>query len=279
MGMIVRRLMWALLALSLPISTLLAQQSPPDPQPADQPRDISTVDPAPLGGAIAVDIPEESNIDQSQFEIPELSGARQAIGSQLVDGELPRPLADYSVRLPELTQRITLFRNGLVAIRISARDGVLAKKIILPEDALTNYQKELTTASLNDVQQQFLTVPIKGSLATLRVYEGNGSWVERKFDPTVMLPASLARQRTIMEDLLRAVAQDREVSSSVAGYRPSVGDQLVSSDRKVYEVTRLMQAGAMVELRCLSEPTRIFVASKDLHNLFIGSRRTAPHKE
>ena len=40
-----------------------------------------------------------------------------------------------------------------------------------------------------------------------------------------------------------------------------------------------MQEGSMVELRCLSEPTRIFVATKDLHNLFIGSRRTSAAKE
>ena len=49
-----------------------------------------------------------------------------------------------------------------------------------------------------------------------------------------------------------------------------VGDQLVGDDQKVYRVTRIAD-GDIVELQCLSQPTRLYVEMKDLYHYFIGT--------
>src|SRR5215213_4256279 len=71
-----------------------AQTDPAPPPPAPPGHDISKVDPAPLGGAIAVPLPEKRSRQLKRYEIPELTGSRQAIGSQLINGELPKPVLD-----------------------------------------------------------------------------------------------------------------------------------------------------------------------------------------
>ena len=96
------------------------------------------------------------------------------------------------------------------------------------------------------------------------------NFVERQFDPMARLPKTLSDQVVLMRDLLRVIYQDREMTNSVAGYLPKVGDQLVGDDKKVYKVTRVVGTN-IVELRCLSQPTTIYVAVKDLYNYFIGT--------
>jgi len=51
---------------------------------------------------------------------------------------------------------------------------------------------------------------------------------------------------------------------------PKAGDQLVGDDKKVYKVIRVVN-DKFVELRCLSQPTTIYVDVKDLYNYFIGT--------
>src|SRR6476661_6519181 len=74
----------------LTVTPLLAQQSPPAPQ--ERPHGIDMVEPAPTDGAIATPLPEAQRRKLKKLDIPELSGARQALGSQVVDGALPRPV-------------------------------------------------------------------------------------------------------------------------------------------------------------------------------------------
>src|SRR4051812_16348946 len=76
--------------LALVAATALAQTPVQEP-----PHDISKVDPAPLGGAISVPLPERERKRLEKYEIPELVGSRQALGSQLIDGRLPHPILDY----------------------------------------------------------------------------------------------------------------------------------------------------------------------------------------
>src|SRR6185503_15189728 len=94
---------WALEAMVLSLVPSLHAQPITEPTT----HDISGVDPAPLGGAIAVPVPEKQRRKLKKYEIPELAGARQAIGPQLVDGRLPNPLIDYHVRDAVLDQRIS----------------------------------------------------------------------------------------------------------------------------------------------------------------------------
>jgi hypothetical protein len=253
--------------MAFPVSSAICQESAP--------RDISTVERAPLGGALALEIPEDVRIDQSQIEVPELAGSRQVIGSQLVEGELPRPVFDYSVITPHFRERLTLFGNGLVSVRIRQNDQTIQKKVLLPEDAVAAYRAELTGERLALVDKQSLSPSRRGGESSIRVWNDDGTWVERRFDPSQLLPRLLERQRTVLEDLVRAIAQDREVTNSVAGYTPRVGDQLVSHDRRIYEVIRIIEDGRIVELRCLSQPTKIYLAANDLHNHFVGSRPRA----
>lgn len=241
---------------------------------AQAPRDISSVDVAPPGTAIAV-MPDDPRVDPSKLEIPELAGAMQALGSQLIDGRLPRPLIDYWTRSEAVTERLTLFEGGLLAVRLSVPGGEIRKKVILPPDAVQAYRAELSPPSLRRMPTFDLS---RDSVWTglIRVYDPAGTPVERRFDSTVVLPRELEQFRVVMQDLLRAVCQDREVTNTVAGYTPKVGDRLVSDDQRVFEVTSFIGGGQFVELRCISDPTRMYVAVKELHTRFVGSQRTIP---
>ncbi|HYM61002.1 MAG TPA: hypothetical protein VEZ11_08925, partial [Thermoanaerobaculia bacterium] len=109
---------WATVVLAFAAALpLLAQSQPASSAPPLEPgHDINTVDPAPLAGAIAIPLPPSQQKRLKKYEIPELAGARQALGPQLVDGRLPRPLLDYSIRQGPLEQRLSFFEQGLVVL-------------------------------------------------------------------------------------------------------------------------------------------------------------------
>jgi hypothetical protein len=246
-------------------------QSPPIQEP---PHDISQVEAAPLGGAIAVPLPEKERRKLKKYEIPELAGARQALGSQLINGALPRPLVDYAAQEAAVRQRLSIFEGGLVVVDVSGAGGTIRKKLIIPDDALKNYLRAISPAALKGVHAGELTRPRDGRAATLRVYSARHEFVERAFDPMATLPKELLDQVAPLQDLLRAVYQDRSVTNSVANYRPKAGDQLVGDDRKVYRVERVID-GHIVMLRCTSTPQLLYVDAKDLANYFIGTPRAA----
>ncbi|HVS30648.1 MAG TPA: hypothetical protein VMS98_04250 [Thermoanaerobaculia bacterium] len=261
---------WVLAAvvIALPVP-VLAQHDPPAPGTAAEPHDISKVDTAPLGGAIAVPIPEKQRRRLKRYEIPELVGAQQAIGSQLIDGRLPLPLVDYHVRNAVIDQRISFFEGGLVVVRLSGAGGTIQKRVIIPPDALEKYLEVTSARSLRKIGEMEVTPPAELRTARLRIYDGD-SFVERLFDPTGTKPKRLQDQVGPLEDLLRAITEDREVTSSVAGYEPKVGDELVGDDRRVYRVERVIADSGIVQLRCVSQPTILYIAKKDLHNYFVG---------
>jgi len=231
--------------------------------------DITGVDPAPLGGSIAIPLPERERKKLSKLDIPELVGTRQALGSQRIEGRLPRPLIDYSINTTTVFQRLSIFEGGLVVVEVRGTGGTIRKKVVIPADALQSYLHAVSPVALAAVHNGELTKPRDTRHALLRVYDAQ-SFVERQFDPMATMPKSLSDQVIPMQDLLRAVYQDRTVTNSVSGYMPKVGDQLVGDDRKVYKVVRVVSE-KIVELRCLSQPTTIYVDVKDLYNYFIGT--------
>src|ERR1700688_2929177 len=100
------RQLTTLLGCLLLSGSLFAQSQPPRAvEEETPPHDISKVDAAPLGGAIAVPLPEAQRKKLQKYEIPELAGSRQALGSQLVGGELPKPILDYIARDANVQQR------------------------------------------------------------------------------------------------------------------------------------------------------------------------------
>jgi hypothetical protein len=252
---------------------LLAAAQSQTPQLAPPPNpthDISQVDEAPLGGAIAIPLPERERKKLAKYDIPELAGSRQAVGPQRIDGRLPKPLVDYSAMTTEVYQRLSIFEGGLVVVEVRGTGGTIRKKVIIPDDALHNYLHSISPAALASVHDSELSKPRDTRRSLLRAYDAQQNFVERQFDPMATMPKALSDQVVPLQDLLRVIYQDRGVTNSVAGYMPKAGDQLVGDDKKVYKVVQVMNE-KIVELRCMSQPTTIYVDVKDLYNYFIGT--------
>jgi hypothetical protein len=237
--------------------------------------DISKVEPAPTDGAIVTPIEDIRGRRLKKYDILDLNGARQAIGSQLIDGRLRKPLIDYISREGTIQQRVSLFEGGLVVIDMSGGTNI-RKKVLLPDEAHADYMKHETNSALRAIKPDALPVPDLDGRSALRVYEADGTWIERVYNPRKMLPKAMSDQIAPMLDLLRAVAEDRSVTTSVAGYEPKPGDELIADDQKVYRVVRIVDPPGVVELKCLDAPTSMFIAKKDLDQYFIGARKLPP---
>jgi hypothetical protein len=238
--------------------------------PALAQHDITKVDPAPADSAIATPIP--TTRAYRKYSVPDLAGARQALGSQLIDGRLRKPLIDFLTAEGDVQQRISVFEGGLVVVNMTGA-ATIRKKVLIPDDALQTYVRTVTPAALTAVDRSSIAMPELRQEARLRVYDIDGRYVERVFNPTRVLPKALEDQITPLRDLLRAVSEDRAVTSTVAGYEPKPGDELVADDQKVYRVIRVVDGAGVVELQCLDAPTTIFVTKANLHLYFIGANR------
>ena len=241
---------------------------------AQTPHDISTVDRAPAGGAISVPLPESERKRLEKYDIPDLAGAQQALGSQLIKGELPKPILDYIANEGPVIERLSMFEGGLVVINVSGAAGTIRKKLLIPADAMKNYLKAVNAEMLAKIPDYSLQKPQQGREARLRVYTTAGKFVERSFDPMAVMPKSMNDQLLPLQDLLRAMYEDRGVTSSVAGYMPKTGDRLVADDQKIYRVMRVID-DRLVELHCETQPMTIYVATADLHKYFIGTAGAA----
>jgi hypothetical protein len=230
--------------------------------------DITKVEPAPPDAAVATPGPRKP---MKKYDVPDLAGARQALGSQLIDGRLPKPLIDYIARTGDVAQRVSIFEGGLVVLNMTGA-GAIRKKVLIPADAVAQYRKAITAEGLDSIDERSLPQPEPTRYAQIRAYADDGSFVERTFDPGRVSPKSLEDRVAPMRDLLRAISEDRDVSTSVAGYDPKPGDELVADDQKIYRVVRIVDPPGVVELKCLSAPTTIYVAKKDLKEYFVGAR-------
>jgi hypothetical protein len=117
-----------------------------------------------------------------------------------------------------------------------------------------------------------LSRPDGSRVARLRVYATDGTPVERLYNPLAILPKALADKVLPMQDLLRAISEDRTVTTSIANYAPKEGDELVADDQRVFRVVRVTEPGGVVELKCVTDPTSMYVARKDLSQYFVGRR-------
>jgi hypothetical protein len=236
--------------------------------PALGQHDITQVAPAPPGGAGATPLPNQRRM--RRYDIPDLAGARQALGPQLIDGHLPKPLVDYLMKEGSVEQRISIFEGGLVVIRMTG-SGTIQKKMLIPADALQRYLAATKADALREIRQAALASPDREQSALLRIYSSD-TYVERAFHPAAVPPKELNDMIAPLRDLLRAMSEDRGVTSTVAGYEPQPGDELVADDEKTYRVVRVVNPPGVVELRCLDAPTTIYVAKKDLNLYFVGAK-------
>jgi hypothetical protein len=242
--------------------------------PSQPGHDLSQVDAAQIEGSGSVPLPQAQSRRLRKYDIQELAGSHQAIGSQLIDGRLPKPKLDLVSRNGRVLQRISFFEGNLVVVHMSGAGGTILKKLIIPDDAVAAYLHAASIEKLAPMRQDSLPRPRDGREATLRLYREDGTFISRSYDPTGTLPRKLHDQLLPLQDLLRAISEDRTVSSSVANYIPKVGDELVGEDRKVYRVTRLVQGSDIVELHCTSTPTIMYVSKQDLYNYFVGAKPT-----
>jgi hypothetical protein len=233
--------------------------------------DISKVDPVAPDAVIATPVPERERKRLKKYDMPELAGAKQALGPQLIDGRLPRPLADYVAVEGGIEQRVSIFEGGLVVVKMTGAAS-LQKKVIIPPDALEQYMRTLTAESLQAIDQRELAPAERTHRATVRVYAADGTHVERVFHPGRVPPKQLNDHVAPLRDLLRAISEDRGVTTSLAGYEPKAGDELVSDDHKLYRVVRVAPGHGVVELQCLDAPSTVYIAKKDLHLYFLGRR-------
>ena len=182
-----------------------------------------------------------------------------------------KPLVDYSVTTADIYQRLSIFEGGLVVVEVRGAGGTIRKKVIIPDDALPELPPhDLARRAGARCAMRELSKPRDTRRALLRAYDAQQNFVERQFDPMATMPKALSDQIVPMQDLLRAIYQDRAVTNTVAGYMPKAGDQLVGDDKKIYKVVRVVN-DKIVELHCLSQPTTIYVDVKDLYNYFIGT--------
>lgn len=272
-----RRIALAVLLLtagSLAAQTVTPSQSVPSaPEEPAAAHGIDQVDTAPVNGAIATPLPQQQRRRLRKYDIPELTGARQALGSQLIDGRLPKPRLDYVATDNGVTQRISFFEGDLVIVRMSGAGGTMVKRLILPRDAAAAYLGSASAEKLTRISPTSLPQANDRRAALLRVYGDDGKYVERRFDPTGVVPRELHVQLLPLQDLLRAISEDRTVTSTVAGYAPKAGDELVADDNQVYRVVRVVADSGLVELRAVSQPTVLYVSKDDLYNYFVGAHR------
>ena len=233
--------------------------------------DITRVEPVAPDAALSTPVPEREQRKLKKYDMPELAGAKQALGSQLIDGRLPRPVADYILSEGSLEQRISVFEGGLVVVKMTGAASI-QKKVLLPADALAQYIRTINPDAMRAIDARDLVAPETNQRGLLRVYDDAGRFVERVFHPNRVLPKPLNDQIAPLRDLLRAISEDRGVSTSIAGYEPQAGDELVADDHKVYRVVRVTEGAGIVELKCLDAPNTIYVARKDLHLYFIGAK-------
>jgi hypothetical protein len=237
--------------------------------PALAQHDITQVEPATPGSVAATPIPTTRGF--RRYDIPDLAGAQQALGSQLLDGRLRRPVMDFFSSEREIQERVSIFEGGLVVVQMTG-PATIRKKLLLPVETIGHYTDNINAESLAKIDQRELSAPEPGRRALLRVYREDGTFVERSFNPTRMPPKELNDQIAPLRDLVRAVSEDRGVTSSVAGYEPKPGDELVADDQKTYRVVRVVDGAGVVELKCLDAPTTIYVTKSDLHLYFVGAK-------
>lgn len=241
------------------------------PAAAQQLHDLSQVDAVNPDSIIAIPLPPKSQRQMKKYESPELVGARQALGSQLIDGQLPRPLLDYVTKSGLVEERLSMFEGGLTVVSMTGAGGTMHKKLLIPVDALAAYRRAASPEKLAMIRNEDVSKPAAERHSLLRIYRADGSHVELQFDPAGVVPKSVADEIRPLEDLLRVVAEDRTVTSTVAGYEPKAGDELVGDDQRIWRVERVTEKG-LVELHCTGQPTVVYIDKHFLYNYFIGKR-------
>lgn len=221
----------------------------------------------PEGIAISVPMPDLDARRFRKYEVVELSGALPVDGSLLVDGRLPQAIVHYVSNLGTIHQRASIFENGVVSIELSGVGGRVEKKVLLPPDAVASYRAFFEACDIRSFR------PIDAGSETdtvlLRVALADGIF-EARFPATAAIPSNVERLRMVLDDMIRVLSEDRELTNPITLWKPREGDVLIGGDEKRYRVVRILD-GEFIELACTTEPVRRFVPVKDLYLYFVGA--------
>jgi hypothetical protein len=238
-------------------------------QPLAAQFDEEYLPPAELGTAISIPKPPEDQVDETRYTSPELPDTRPAVGSQLVDGRLPRPRLDYAIITPKSLQRLSFFDRGLVVLHMKAGAANLRKRMILPEAAIEEYLRVMTPDDAARIaREERLLTALSNDRGFIRVYREDGTHAQVEFSNSRILPATVQQFRSILDDLVRILAEDRGATNPLVDYSPRLGDKLISEDMKLWEVTAFAGDGSIVELTGLQQPVRIFVSKDEIPSYF-----------
>ena len=224
--------------------------------------------PTELGNAISIPTPDEHRLDTRNYNTSELNGAAPAIGSQLIEGRLPKPILDYVSRSSSSMQRISFFEGGLVVVHVEAGGARLRKRVRLPAGAIDPYLAMLSPEQITELRRSDHGLAIANEVSLLRRYLPDGTAVEVDFSNSRILTAEIQRLRTVLDDLVRILSEDREVTNPMIAYTPKLGDKLIGEDQKLYRVTAIKNEGSLLELTSTKDPVTIFVATKDVFTYF-----------
>lgn len=230
---------------------------------------------APAGAqSVAISVPLPIDPEQlARYNIVELTGARAADPSVL-DGELPPLVVEYVTDLTPIRQRLAIYETGLVEVELEGTGATLQKLVMIPEDAVAEYEKFFRTCDIEKFVPMDRGDPGRNQVV-LRLGSGDAA-VERRFRATSVVPENVERLRQVLHDVLRALCEDRTATNPIAQYEPVVGDVLVGDDQKTYRVVRLINDGEYTELLNTTHPLRMVVATQDLHLYFVARQPAAP---
>jgi hypothetical protein len=225
--------------------------------------------PSELGVSISIPRPNEGDVDNSRYTSPELPDTTPAVGSQLVDGRLPRPRLDYAIVTPKALQRVSIFEKGLVVLHFRAGNATLRKRMILPQGALDEYLQMITPDEAARIaRNEILINGLSADRGIIRLYRDDGSHEMIEFSNSRILPSTVQQLRSSLDDLIRVLAEDRGATNPMSGYTPRLGDKLISEDMKLFEITHIAQQDEIVEFTGLQEPVRLYVPMDDIPSYF-----------
>lgn len=214
---------------------------------------------------------EDASRDRSNdepYDIPELFGSRPFKPGEL-EGLAPL-LVEYSARAGNIFERISIFQNGVVSVHVNSEGVDSRKTLIISDEALATYREQAARVPLDQLAVTQSDPAIR-SRASLRIVRDDRVQ-ERRFATTDVLPQDIENFRSLLVDLLRAIADDRQVTNPLTGYVPKVGDRLISEDRHMYEIKRFVNDGTIVEVELVGKFTRMYVPTEMIYKMFIDLR-------
>lgn len=215
-----------------------------------------------------------SDVPQEEGVRPELSGAARVTGSLLdADGNLPSLYLEYITVADESSQRLAIYRNGLVTLTLERGGRTADKKILFPAEAVTEYETYFSAEMLSQIQQSRLHSSPTRARETVRIYQEDGTRAERSFDSSLVLPGELERQRTMLRDLVQLIFEDRELSNPFHDYTPRKGDLLLDPSMRGWKVLRWFPANETLEVSDPNGSRKIYINLDQIDEMFVGFER------